>query len=107
MSQVHRFTKLSPLMQKMVIERLEQNGHSDFVGIAKDLQEQGYRISKSSVHRFSKKLRSDAGFLEGWALANPDLATVLVAALKASPAGGIKLCIPASESAGQAMGEVK
>lgn len=101
MSQVHRFTKLSPMMQKMVIERLEQNGHSDFAGIAKDLQAQGYRISKSSVHRFSMALRSDAGFLEGWAMANPGLATALVAALKASPVGGIKLDLPAQQETGR------
>lgn len=107
MSQVHRFTKLSPLIQKMVIERLEKNGHRDFVGIAKDLQAMGYRISKSSVHRFSKALRSDAAFLNAWALENPELATVLVSALKVSPAGSIKLDIQSTETASQAMGDME
>lgn len=102
MTQVCRFKKLSPLMQQRIMRRLEENGHSDFEAIAEELQAQGYRISKSSLHRFSQQLRSDAEFLRNWASAQPELAAVLVAALKTSPNGGIKLVLPARRKTGEA-----
>lgn len=100
MTQVSRFKKLSPAMQQRVMQRLEENGHGDFEAIAEELQAAGYRISKSSLHRFSQEMRSDAGFLQRWALANPQQAAVLVAALRINAKftmlanGGIEILAP-------------
>lgn len=105
MTQVSRFKKLSPLMQKRVMQRLEEHGHGDFEVIAEELRAAGYRISKSSLHRFSQEMRSDAGFLQRWALAQPEQAAILVATLRRAPGftllanGGIEI-IPADSLPG-------
>lgn len=82
MSSVYRFKKLPPAVQKEVADRLSANGYSDFEAIANDLTARGYRISKSGLHRFAQELRSDAEVLRDWAIKNPELAAILVAAIK-------------------------
>jgi hypothetical protein len=82
MSQVRRFNKLPEAVQREIKARLQANGFSDFVALAEELQGRGYRISKSGLHRAIQLLRSDAEFLRGWALANPEQAAAMVATLK-------------------------
>lgn len=98
MSQVFRFKKLPPFLQQEIAQRLKENGYSDFVALSEELRGRGYRISKSSLHRMSLQLRGDADFLSAWAKQHPELAAVLVAAIKAAPAGGIKLDLPPREA---------
>ncbi len=99
MSQVFRFKKLPESLQQEIADRLRNNGYSDFEAIAKELRAKKYRISKSSLHRISQQLRKDEDFIAAWARKYPNLAAVLVAAIKASPAGGISLNIPAGGKA--------
>ncbi|MCX7174162.1 MAG: DUF3486 family protein [Proteobacteria bacterium] len=94
MSQVFRFKKLPLAVQNEISERLRVNGYSDYDALADELRGRGYRISKSGLHRISLQLRSDANFLYEWAQKNTDIATVLVAAIKAAPSGGIKINLP-------------
>lgn len=83
MPQVCRFSKLPEAVQREIKARLQINGFSDFVGLADELRGRGYRISKSGLHRAIQLLRSDAEFLRGWALANPEQAAAMVSTLKA------------------------
>jgi len=45
-------------------KRLIQGGFSDYAGLAEWLSEQGYEISKSSVHRFGKNFEDRLGALK-------------------------------------------
>lgn len=94
MSQVCRFMKLPPAVQQEVANRLKANGYGDYEQIALDLRRRGYRISKSSLHRYVHLIRTDAEFLRAWALEHPERAAVVVAALKAEPAAGLKIDLP-------------
>jgi len=97
MSQVFCFKKLPLNVQREIAERLEKNDYKDFASLAEELRGRGYRISKSSLHRFSQQqLRSDADFLAAWAARNPMLAAALVAEIKASTGGRTKPTIPES-----------
>lgn len=91
MSNVFRFKKLSPAMQRYVLQYFETHGYQDFASLAEELRRHGYQISKSSLHRLSQTLRSDAGYLERWALKNPEQAAALVAIPKASPDGRLPI----------------
>lgn len=83
MSQVERFMKLPPAVQKEIAARLAANGYGDYEALERELRGRGYRISKSALHRAGQRLKSDAGFLHAWALANPARAAALAAGLRA------------------------
>ena len=100
MGQSFRFLRLPPSVQRKVLDRLEANGGADYEQIEADLRDQGYRVSSSGIHRYFQALRSDAEFLKRWAAEYPQQAAALVSAIKASPAGGIKLSLPAPKNGG-------
>jgi hypothetical protein len=100
MGQSFRFLRLPKPVQKKVLDRLEANGGADYEQIEADLRDEGYRISSSGIHRYFQSLKSDREFLRRWADEYPQQAAALVAAIKASPAGGIKLSLPAPKTGG-------
>ena len=55
MPQVSRFTRLPLPVQEELERRFIENGFSQYIAIADDLRRQGYRISKSALHRFVQK----------------------------------------------------
>ena len=100
MGQSFRFLRLPQSVQRRVLDRLEANGGADYEEIEADLRAEGYRVSSSGIHRYFTSLRSDSEFLRRWATEYPQQAAVLVAAIKASPAGGIKISLPAQKNRG-------
>lgn len=100
MGQAYRFLKLPRAVQQAVIDRLEANGGADYEQIEADLRADGHRISASGIHRYFMALRGDGEFLRRWAAEHPQQAAALVAAIKVSPAGGIRLSLPAKKAGG-------
>lgn len=58
MPQVSRISKLPLPLQREVEERLAANGFGGYVALADELRGRGYRISKSSLHRFGQTLKA-------------------------------------------------
>lgn len=59
MPQRSRVKELPPQIRKELNKRLIENSFSDYVGLAEWLNEQGYEISKSSVHRHGQELEKN------------------------------------------------
>lgn len=57
MPQVNRFSRLPINVQREVEQRLIENGFGDYVAIAADLRQRGYRISRSALHREGKQIK--------------------------------------------------
>lgn len=99
MAQVCRFLNLPVAVQEEIAAKLRQNGYGNYVAIVDDLRRRGFKISKSSLHRYIRSARSDAEFLRAWALQNPEQAAVVVSAIKVAPRGGFNIKLPAASQA--------
>ena len=57
MSQVNRFFRLPPAVQREIETRLATNGFSDYTALADELRRRDYRISRSALHRHGQRLK--------------------------------------------------
>ena len=97
---VSNIARLPPAVRELLDEQLRKNGYGNFSAIAEDFRRRGWKVSKSALHRYSKKLEQrvasamheaevlthlgdDAAYLIRWARRNPAEARHLVARLKA------------------------
>lgn len=48
--------RLTPGVRQMLLDRLYARGFSDYQGLVDELRTEGIEVSKSSLHRFGKKL---------------------------------------------------
>jgi hypothetical protein len=57
MPQVSRFLRLPPHVRMEIEERIIANGFGRYSELAAELRARGYRISRTSLHRFGKSLK--------------------------------------------------
>lgn len=52
-----RVTKLPPAIRHWIDRRLYETGFSEYAELVAEIAAKGHRISKSSLHRYGRKLR--------------------------------------------------